>query len=276
MAPPQTQQPRAPPGAPANRSPKKSAAEDNLFLRRMPMKDGSVRAWYEARPDDQLDVSQLAAVAEWWDVQEVRGYQVRPRQLGVLRDRGVVVVNGNKFKWYRPSCLFDAVYHDPSRDNVLTLEYKAGAGQGFVSKESLTSQLIFSSADQCRRLRTKLAEILIQQLAGQDFLQAEMRAGEVQLQDIQQMIRTKKVDKESTMVDRRPNVINAAPNFQQVVQPVLQPTPPQTPKDENKKRARPPSACSVDSDDVAADIDMQAALQHINLQTMTEQLSLYP
>lgn len=227
------------------------------------MNDGSIRGWYEAQPDDLLNIAHLAAVAEWWEVQEVRGYQLRPRQLGVLKDRGVVMVNGNKFKWYRPSALFDAVYQDSSQENMLTLEYKAGAGQGFVAKDRMSSQMILSSVDQCRRLRTRLSEILIQQLAGQDFIQAEIHAGEVQLQDIQQMIKTNKADKESPIVDTRPNVIGGTGTI--IESPsTLQPTPP--PNDGRRgKRSRPPSACSVDSCDNSD--EAEAEMQQMTLES---------
>lgn len=150
------------------------------------MKGGGQKGWYELKHDEQINVGSLAAVAEWWDVQEVKGYQLRPRQLGVLKDRAVVLVNNGKFKWYRPSALFTSAFH-PQQPNMLTIEYKAGAADGYVATESLLTNLIFSNAADASSLRGRLSEIHIQQLAGQAFMDAELSAAEKEIQSIQDL-----------------------------------------------------------------------------------------
>jgi len=149
-----------------------------------------MKAWYEIKHDELINVRSLAAVAEWWEVQEVKGYSIRPRQLGVLKDSAVILVNQGKYKWYRPSKLFDSVYQHPSQQNMLTIEYKVGAADGFVAKEHLVSNLLFSSPDDARRLRTRMAEIHIQALAGKSYMDAEMKAAEVKFAGIQHLAAT--------------------------------------------------------------------------------------
>jgi len=109
---------------------------------------GEQKQWVDLSKDDKIDVSALQPL-HWFECseQKERGQKRLTRQLLVF-STGLALMNGAKFKWYRPHLLLNRMLVGDEEAQLLVLQFSAGAVDGFTTDTKISVRLLVENREQ--------------------------------------------------------------------------------------------------------------------------------
>lgn len=109
---------------------------------------GEWKKWSAVSKDERLDVSALLPV-HWFECfeQKERGQKRLTRQMLVFQN-GVALMNGNKFKWYRPHLLLNKMLVGDDEDDLLVLRFGVGTVADFTTDTAISARLLMSNREE--------------------------------------------------------------------------------------------------------------------------------
>jgi hypothetical protein len=129
---------------PASASPAPLAADADSVL----TDSGESKPWSAVGKDERLDISTLEPM-HWFECfeQKERGQKRLTRQMLVFKN-GLALMNGAKFKWYRPHLLLNKMLVGDDEADLLVLKFGVGAIAEFTTDTEISARLLMSNREE--------------------------------------------------------------------------------------------------------------------------------